>query len=258
MNRRTRDLAEQTWFVDVSPDGGRGVFACPVFETPPGLVIVDPGPPAWFDALMEGLSKRGYRLADVVAVLLTGTSALSIAGTLFMANRNRRIRLLGPARVVDMIGDIPSLEARLERTFRDRPDLLAAIEAFEVGERVELLRVDDRVGPGGRMFRLRRSALPGALVYHDEQSDILSGGIGLGGIVVGKRGRYLPTAVRPSERLTIDAIAAVVDSCAPKAVFMHHFGLVGPDHFQSHPGDARTRVTLEPAPPDIEPFLRLV
>jgi len=206
--------------------GREGAIAAGLVEGPQGLVIVDPGPASCLEGLRLALSRRGFRVEDVGAILITHIHLDHSGGVGVLARSNPGLHVYVHRRGAAHVVDPSKLIASATRLYGERMGPLWG-EILPVSEdRVHALDGGEVLPVAGLEFRVAYT--PGHAVHHVSYLETSSGTVfagDAGGIRVG--GPLLVLPPTPPPDIDVEAWRASLETMrawAPERIFITHFG----------------------------------
>lgn len=159
-----RRIEDDLWILDTRHQGEPGVIAAYLLEGPHGLGLVDVGPAATVERVVEGIEVAGYHVGELRHLVLTHVHLdhAGAAGSLARLAPAARVYVhpLGAPHVVD-----PSrLVASAARIYGAQLDALWGTMLPVPEERVRIVGDGDEVAVGSRTLRALHT--PGHAVHH--------------------------------------------------------------------------------------------
>lgn len=218
-----------TDFIDLRFRDHARVIATAVLSGRGGVALVDPGPASCLPALEAGLAARGYRVADVTALLLTHIHLDHAGATGAILERAPRARVFVHTRGARHLIDPGRLLASAARLYGDDMEALWGAFLPAPAERVQALDGGEGIDLAGR--RLKVAYTPGHAQHHVSYLDEHTGVAFVGdtaGVRVSGECLIAPT---PPPDIDLPAWEASLDCIAawqPVALFLTHFGPATP------------------------------
>jgi glyoxylase-like metal-dependent hydrolase (beta-lactamase superfamily II) len=212
--------------IDLKHLGRVAYVASHLLETAPGPVLLDTGPGSTLDNLLAGLAARGYRVADLHAILLTHIHFDHAGAIGLLAERNPRLRVYVHERGAPHLIDPTKLVASATRVFGDKMDVLWGPFLPVPASQIEVLAGGETIELGGRRFEVAYT--PGHASHHVsyfEAADATAYVGDNGGIRVPIIPHPLP--VTPPNDFNLEEWLATIDRIAawnPRRLFSTHYG----------------------------------
>lgn len=235
-------IATGTARIDVEHLGQPGVVAACLLEGDSQLVVVDPGPTSALPALRRKLGKRGIKIADLNAILLTHIHLDHAGATGTLVRENPRLRvyvhelgalhMVQPSRLLESATRLYGNEMdRLWGEFLAVPE--SNVNALEGGETLQL---------AGRSIEVQYT--PGHASHHVSYFDQTTG-VAFTGDTTGLRypGATVASPVTPPPDIDVEVWNESIDTIAarkPQQIFLTHFGAFG--GVSEHLEDLRKRL----------------
>lgn len=251
-------------FVDLQFRGLRQVIGAAVLDGPSGLAIVDPGPASCLPALESALAERGWRLADVNALLLTHIHLDHAGAAGVLCERVPQLQVYVHERGAPHLVDPSKLLASATRLYGDKMDELWGPFLAVPATRLRALAGGERLELAGRSIDVAYT--PGHASHHVSYFDLSRGQAFVGdtgGIRIGPHYLKAPTPPPDIDIELWEQSLQKIEAWRPSSLVLTHFGVVDEvaDHIREFRsvlarGAALVRATLNDPGSDEERMAR--
>ena len=212
--------------IDLRHQGRLESVAACLLDTRDGPVLIDPGPAATLAALSEGLTRHGYTIQDLSALLLTHIHLDHAGATGTLARSVPSLRVYVHEAGAPHVVDPSKLLGSATRLYGDRMDELWGDVAPVAAERVTALRGEERLALGERSIEVAYT--PGHAWHHVSYFDPEHGAAFVGD-TAGLYGPRFPIVlpVTPPPDFDLEAWLASIDrilAWGPREIVLTHYG----------------------------------
>ncbi len=227
-------LNERDRVIDVLHQGVPGMIGATLLRLDSGIAVIDPGPEACMDTLVQGIEDLGHSLADLRAILLTHIHLDHAAATGALVREAPRARVhVHPAGATHM-ADPHRLLASAERIYGAKMDALWG--RFLAVPELSLVTVTqgDVVTLGNRHFQV--ADVPGHAKHHVAFYEAATGTAWVGDVGGIRIGGGPPLPVTPPPDIDVELWKHSMDrvmAWEPRRIVPTHFGAYDDvdDHF---------------------------